>query len=97
MCIRDSKDIARWIDQEKNLKERLSTAVELAEGKPINPAWEVLVLRDAASAVQKIEPKSLLPLRLPSLCYRILLLLIVCFVLGFVPEHRNKNYLDFNF
>ena len=88
------KDIARWIDQEKNLKERLSTAVELAEGKPINPAWEVLVLRDAASAVQKIEPKSLLPLRLPSLCYRILLLLIVCFVLGFVPEYRNKNYLD---
>ena len=88
------KDIARWIDQEKNLKERLSTAVELAERKPINPAWEVLVLRDAASAVQKIEPKSLLPLRLPSLCYRILLLLIVCFVLGFVPEHRNKNYLD---
>ena len=88
------RDIARWLDQEKGLKERLSTAVELSEATTINPDWEALVIRDAAYAVEKIEPKSLLPLRLPTLCNWILLLLMACFVLGFVPERRSKVYLD---
>ena len=88
------RDIARWVDQEKDLKERLSTAVELTEADPINPDWEALVIRDAACAVEKMDPKSLLPLRLPILCNWILLLLIACFVLGFVPERRSKIYLD---
>ena len=88
------RDIARWLDQEKGLKERLSTAVELSETTTINPDWEALVIRDAAYAVEKIEPKSLLPLRLPTLCNWILLLLMACFVLGFVPERRSKVYLD---
>ncbi|MFL2910845.1 MAG: hypothetical protein ACJZ70_09935 [Limisphaerales bacterium] len=88
------QDIARWIDQEKGLKERVSTAVELTEADPITPSWKELIIRDAASAIEKIETKSLLPLRLPKSCNWILLLLIACFVLGFVPERRSKFYLD---
>lgn len=88
------QDIARWIDQEKGLKERVSTAVELTEVDPITPSWKELIIRDAASAIEKIETKSLLPLRLPKSCNWILLLLIACFVLGFVPERRSKFYLD---
>ena len=88
------RDIARWLDQEKGLKERLSTAVELSEAKTINPDWEALVIRDAACAVEKIDPKSLLPLQLPALCIWILLLLIACFALGFVPERRSADAED---
>ena len=86
-------ETARWLDKEKGLKERLSTAIELSETNLSSP-WDELVISDAARAVDKIETRSLLPLRLPGQCNWILLVLIACFVLGFVPEHRSKNYLD---
>ena len=87
-------DTARWLDQETGLKERLSTAVELTETEARDSAWSALVIRDAARAADEIEPKKLLPLRLPAICNWTLLVLIACFALGFVPEHRSKAYLD---
>ena len=89
-----ARDTARWLDQETGLKERLSTAVELTESDAKNSEWSNLVIRDAARAASEIEPKKLLPLRLPALCNWILMVLIACFALGFVPEHRSKAYLD---
>ena len=85
-----ARDTARWLDQETGLKERLSTAIELTETEAKGSEWSALVIRDAAQAADEIEPRRLLPLRLPALCSWTLLLLIACFALGFVPEHRSK-------
>ena len=90
-----ARDTARWLDQETGLKERLSTAIELlTESKAKDSEWSMLVIRDAAKSAGNIETGKLLPLRLPPLCNWILLVLIACFALGFVPEHRSKAYLD---
>ena len=89
-----ARDTARWLDQETGLKERLSTAIELTESKAKDSEWSMLVIRDAARSAGNIETGKLLPLRLPPLCNWILLVLIACFALGFVPEHRSKAYLD---
>ena len=87
-------DTARWLDLKTGLKERLGTAVELADGKAARTDWSDLVLRDAALAARQIEPGKLIPLRVPKKGHWILLLLVVCVGLGFVPEHRSQAYLD---
>ena len=88
-----ASDTARWLDRETGLKERLSTAVELANGGDENSDWSALVIRDAAKAANKIEPGNLLPLQLPRVCHWSLLVLAACVGLGFVPEHRSQAYL----
>ena len=87
-------DTARWLDREIGLKERLSTAVELSDSSSKNSAWSALVISDAAKAAGEIEPKKLLPLRLPTVCHWTLLVLAACVGLGFVPEHRSQAHLD---
>ena len=87
-------DTARWLDRESGLKERLSTAVELSNSASKNSRWSALVIHDAAKAAGEIEPKKLLPLRLPKVCHWTLLVLAACVGLGFVPEHRSKAHLD---
>jgi|TARA_B100001245_G_scaffold228396_1_gene205628 hypothetical protein len=90
----DTIDTARWLDCETGLKERLSTAIELADGDAENSDWSALVISDAAKAAGKIEPGNLLPLRLPKVCHWTLLVLAACVGLGFVPEHRSQAHLD---
>jgi len=87
-------DTARWLDLKTGLKERLGTAVELADGKAARTDWSDLVLRDAALAARQIEPGKLIPLRVPGMGHWILLVLVACVGLGFVPEHRSQAYLD---
>jgi len=87
-------DTARWLDLKTGLKERLGTAVELADGKAARTDWSDLVLRDAALAARQIEPGKLIPLRVPRKGHWILLVLVACVGLGFVPEHRSQAYLD---
>ena len=89
-----SSDTARWLDREIGLKERLSTAVEMPEISSKTSAWSALIISDAAKAASKIEPRKLLPLRLPKVCYWTLLVLAACVGLGFVPEHRSQAHLD---
>jgi hypothetical protein len=89
-----SSETARWLDLKTGLKERLGTAVELADGKAARTDWSDLVLRDAALAARQIEPGKLLPLRVPRMGHWILLVLVACLGLGFVPEHRSQAYLD---
>lgn len=79
---------ARWVDVKQNLKERMSTALEVADDKS-NPLWRELVVHDAASHAREIDPKSLVPLRLTQAAYWAVLLLAVGVGLGFVPEYRT--------
>jgi len=83
---------ARWVDVKQNLKERMSTALEVA-GDKSNPLWRELVVHDAASHAKEIDPSALVPLRLTRAAYWTVLLLAVGVGLGFVPEYRTKTFL----
>jgi len=82
---------ARWVDVQQNLKERMSTALEVANDQS-NPLWRELVVHDAASHAQEIDPRSLVPLRLTRAAHWTALLLAVAVGLGFVPEYRTKAF-----
>ncbi len=84
-------ETARWVDRRKDLKERLSTALELEQTSQ-NEEWKKLVVSDAARHARELDPRHLLPLRL-TLAGR-WALIIVCFAvgLGFVPPYRSKAF-----
>ena len=82
---------ARWVDVQQNLKERMSTALEVANDKS-DPMWRELVVHDAASHAKEIDPRSLVPFRLTHAARWAALLLAVAFGLGFVPEYRTKDF-----
>jgi hypothetical protein len=86
-------ETARWVDDRQQLKERLSTALELAAA-PAADEWRSLLVADAARHVTAVDPKRLLPLRLPRISRWALLVLALCAGLGFVPEHRSADYLQ---
>ncbi len=86
-------DVARWLDDREQLRERLSTALEFA-GKPIDSSWQQLLLHDAAQAAQKLDPRRLLPLKLPLISRWVALVLALTVALGFVPEYRNTAYVQ---
>ena len=83
---------ARWVDVKQNLKERMSTALEVADDKS-NPLWRELVVHDAATHAKEIDPRALVPLRLTRAAHWTALLLAVAVGLGFVPEYRTKTFL----
>ena len=82
---------ARWVDVQQNLKERMSTALEVANAKA-NPLWRELVVHDAASHAKEIDPRKLVPFSLTRAAYWTVLLLAVAFGLGFVPEYRTVAF-----
>jgi hypothetical protein len=82
---------ARWVDVQQDLKERMSTALEVANDKS-DPLWSHLVVHDAASHAQEINPRSLVPFRLTRAAYWTVLLLTVAFGIGFIPEYRTKAF-----
>ncbi len=89
-----TEQAARWLDQKQGLKERLSTALEL--GRPGagavrgDPSWQHLVMTDAQAVVAGLDPKALLPLRLPKRSHWVAGTLALAATLGFVPEFRTK-------
>lgn len=86
-------EIARWVDVKQNLRERMSTALEVAETQ--SPGhWRDLVLHDAASHAQEIEPKKLVPFALTKAARWAAVVLVVAAGLGFVPEYRSKAYVQ---
>ena len=87
------KQVARWVDGQQRLKERLSTALEVAGG-PNDGSWRDLVMADAAAHAKGLDPRRLSPLRLPRVTRWALLLLALGAGLGFVPEYRSKAYLQ---
>src|SRR5712675_1537334 len=56
-------ETARWVDQQHQLKERLSTALEMADTNA-NANWKQLVVTDAAQHAQDLDPRKILPLHL---------------------------------
>lgn len=84
---------ARWLDQSQDLKERLSTALEVAS-KPVDPRWQQLVIADATQAAATVDPKRLIPWNLPKLSRVCLVTLAAVVGLGFVPEYRTAAHLQ---
>jgi truncated hemoglobin YjbI len=87
---KDAMETARWLDREKGLHERLSTALEVSQRKPDD--WQKLVVDDAARHLQGISPRQMLPLRLSRAAQWSLLALALAAGLGFVPEYRTPAY-----
>jgi hypothetical protein len=85
--------IARWVDDHQHLKERLSTALEVAAQPNVSP-WRDLVLADASRHAQGLDARRLVAFRLPKATRWALLLLALTFGLAFVPEYRSKSFLQ---
>jgi predicted nucleic acid-binding Zn-ribbon protein/uncharacterized integral membrane protein len=85
-------EVARWVDSKRNLKERVSTALEVAADES-GGRWRDLVVSDAASHIKELNVKQIMPLRLPKTAIWSLLVLVLVFGLGFVPEYRSKDFL----
>jgi hypothetical protein len=81
-------ETARWVDVKQNLRERLSTALEVATTQPPG-TWRDLVMHDAAQRAREVEPKKLVPFSLPGAARWTALLLALAVGLGFVPEYRS--------
>lgn len=84
-------ETARWIDDRKQLKERLSTALELS-GQSAPADWKHLLLADAAKHAQSLDPRQLMAFRVPGAARWALLAIALAAGLGFVPEYRSKAF-----
>jgi hypothetical protein len=84
---------ARWVDGKEHLQERLSSALEIATAGG-DASWRALLLADAARFAREIDPRKLIPLRLPEAARWAALALALCAGLGFLPEHRSKAFLE---
>lgn len=84
-------ETARWVDVDQGLKERLSTALEV-ERAPAGNEWRELVLADAVTHAERLDPRKLVRLRLSGASRWALLLLVAGVGLGFVPEYRSRAF-----
>jgi hypothetical protein len=85
--------VARWVDGQQHLQERMSTALEVAS-TPEENTWRGLVMADAARHAQEIDARRLVPIRLPKATRWALVVLALCVGLGFIPEYRSKAYVQ---
>ena len=81
------------MDVKQNLKERMSTALEVA-GTESSGTWRELVMHDAVSHANEIDPRQLVPIRLTKATRWALLVLALAAGLGFVPEYRSKAFVQ---
>jgi len=88
-------ETARWVDDQRRLKERLSTALEFSRESD-HDHWKRLVVSDAAQHVREVQPRQLLPFRFPLLTRWALVVLALGVGLGFVPEYRSEAFLKRN-
>jgi hypothetical protein len=84
---------ARWLDEKQNLQQRLSTALEVAK-EDRDEIWRQLLISDAAKFASKLDPRNLVPFKLPRISRWALVVLAIAAGLGFVPEYRSKAYLE---
>jgi len=86
-------ETARWVDVKQNLKERLSTALEFSGDE--NPGtWRDLVMTDAVSHANEIDPRKLVPFSLSQAARWAVVILVLAAGLGFVPEYRGKAFVQ---
>ena len=86
-------ETALWVDGRQNLKERLSTALEVGHS-PEGGEWKQLLVEDAAQHARDLDPQKLLPFHLPGVTRWALLILLVTAGVGFAPEYRSKKHLQ---
>ena len=86
-------ETARWVDGRQLLQERLATALELGHGQGAEE-WRTLLVTDAATHAQGLDPRKLVQFHMPSISKWALLVLALAAGLGFVPEYRSKNFLQ---
>jgi hypothetical protein len=84
-------ETARWMDVKAQLRERMSTALEVAES-PAAGTWSDLVIHDAAAHLEELNPKQLVPLSLTRAARWAAVFLILAAGLGFLPEYRSKAH-----
>jgi predicted nucleic acid-binding Zn-ribbon protein len=89
----DMGEVARWVDGQQHLKERLSTALEVSS-ESNGTQWGELVISDAAAHAKGVDARQLLPFHLPKACRWALVILVLGAGLGFVPEYRSKSALQ---
>lgn len=87
------REVARWVDDRQHLKERLSTALEVANELETG-AWRDLVIADAAAHARNLDFRRLQPFRLPRSIRWAVVILALGAGLGFVPEYRSKQLLQ---
>lgn len=85
--------LACWVDERLQLKERLSTALELAQRSEAGD-WARLLIADAAQHAAGLDPRRLLPWGLPKIGRWTLLVLAACAGLGFVPTYRSAAHVQ---
>jgi len=83
---------ARCVDDRQRLQERMSSALELAHGG--NETWRALLVADAARFAAKLDPRKVFPYHLPGITRWALVVLVLGASLGFLPEHRSKDYIE---
>src|SRR2546423_9636579 len=83
-------EVARWVDSKRNLKERVSTALEVA-GDENGGKWRDLVVTDAATHIKDLNVRQIMPISLPKTAFWSMLVLVLVFGLGFVPEYRSPQ------
>jgi hypothetical protein len=86
-------EIARWVDDRKQFKERLSTALEMA-GSTAPAEWQQLLVADAAKHAQSFDSREILAFGLPRAARWAALLLALCAGLGFVPAYRSQAHVQ---
>jgi uncharacterized protein with von Willebrand factor type A (vWA) domain len=86
-------EVARWVDGHQHLKERLSTALEVAAESDTG-TWRDLIVTDAAEHAKGLDLRRLVPFRLPRATRWALVVLALGAGLGFVPEYRSKAFLQ---
>src|ERR1035441_2151940 len=57
-------EVARWVDGHQHLKERLSTALEVAGESDVG-TWRDLIVTDAAEHAKGLDLRRLVPFHLP--------------------------------
>ncbi|MDB6054053.1 MAG: hypothetical protein JWN25_1576 [Verrucomicrobiales bacterium] len=90
---RSLPEVARWVDIQGNLKERLSTALDLQKDSVQTP-WSELVLKDAAEQARRLDTHRLVGFHVPRISRVILVLLAAAFSLGFIKEYRTPAQLQ---
>lgn len=86
----DLRETAQWVDDQCELKERFTAALEFQEKE----TWGNIILKDAGHFIEQVNPCNLICFKLPSAAKWSVLVLAVSAGLGFAPEYRTAAFAE---